>query len=353
MKTGKLPESALGRSVLKQVHTGNHRISHPVIRMCLENTKGAAIGSDCAFFAASDGQILAWCAQEAAVAVKADAEEAAVLVQKCVNNLAAAGAKPATAQIALMMPLESEESDVKALMAQITKACSLAGMAIAGGDTNVTFAVNMPIVTITAIGTVSKDGLHDVSMAKAGEDVILSKWIGLEGTAALAKAFEEKILKRYPAYLAEEAAGFGGYLSVEKEAQIAAQHGATAMHDLSQGGIFGGLWELAEGAGLGLTVDLKKIPIRQETVEVCEVCGVNPYEMRSGGSLLITAPSGEEIVAALEAADIPATVIGKLHEGQDRIIQNGEEVRYLDRPKGVDHMAECIRGAGNNAHDEK
>ena len=342
MKTGKLPESALKRSVLKQVHTGNHRIKPSVSGMILENTKGAAIGSDCAFFAASDGQVLAWCAQEAAVAGKADAGIPAALVQKCVNNLAAAGACPASAQIDIFLPEKYEEPKLKALMDQLSAACTAHGMEIAGGDTNVTSCVTAPIVTITAIGVTDREGMRDLGMAKAGQDLVLSKWIGLEGTAMLAKAFEEKLCSRYPAYLVKEAAGFDRFLSVEEEAKIAVKNGAAAMHDLSQGGVFGALWELAEGAGLGLCVDLKKIPIRQETVEVCEVCGVNPYEMRSGGSLLMTAQDGKTLVKALEAADIPATVIGKLTEGSDRILQNEEEVRFLDRPKGVDLIAEAL-----------
>lgn len=343
MRTGKLPESALTRSVLKQVHTGNHRIGRSSSDLILENTKGAAIGSDCAFFAVPDGQILAWCAQEAAVAGKADAGEAAALVRKCANNLATAGAIPASAQISIMLPEESTESEVKSLMAELTKACVAHKMKIAGGDTNVTFAVKVPIVTVTAIGILEKGKLHDLSMAKAGQDLILTKWVGLEGTAILAKAFREKLLKRYPAYLVEEAESFDNYLSVSEEARVAAEHGAMAMHDLSQGGVFGALWELAEGAGLGLDVDLKKIPIRQETVEVCEVCGVNPYEMQSGGSLLVTAVDGEGVIRALEEAGIPARIIGKLTEGQDRILRNEEEIRYLDRPRGTSRICEVMK----------
>ena len=345
MKTGKLPESALKRSVLKQVHTGNHRISRPFMGMILENTKGAAIGSDCAFFSASGGQILAWCAQEAAVAVKADAGKMAVLVQKCVNNLAAAGAKPASAQISLMLPETCEEGDVKEIMANLSAACASQGMEIAGGDTNVSAYVTAPILTITAIGVVSEEGIHDLSMAKAGQDLVLSKWIGLEGTSLLAKTYRKELLGRYPAFLVDEATGFDRFLSVTEEAFIASKHGVSAMHDLSMGGVFGALWELAEGANLGLEVDFKKIPIRQETVEVCEVCGVNPYEMKSGGSLLMTSDDGERIVQALAAAGIPAVIIGKLTDGLDRIVRNEEEVRFLDRPKGADVLAERMKEA--------
>ncbi len=343
MRTGKLPESALNRSVLKQVHTGNHRISHPFSGKILENTKGAAIGSDCAFFAASSGQVLAWCAQEAAVAGKAGAGKAAELVQKCANNLAASGTHPASAQISIMLPEECEEALVKELMEEITTACVSLGMEIAGGDTNVTDAVTQPILTITAIGVAKAGEIPSLAKAKPGQALVLSKWIGLEGTAVLTESFREKLLERYPAYLVDEAAGFGKYLSIEKEAKIATKAGVAAMHDLSMGGVFGGLWELAEGAGLGLEVDLKKIPIRQETVEVCEVCGVNPYEMRSGGSLLMATEDGEALAAALEAEGIPAAVIGRLTGKQDRILLNEEEIRFLDRPRGTDVIAEKLR----------
>ena len=323
MKTGKLAESVLQRSVLKQLHQG----------------KSASVGADCAFFTPGNDQVLAWCVQEAAVAVQAGRGELTRLFVKAANNLAAAGAVPVSAQLALMLPVECEETAVKMLMEQAVMACGELKMELAGGDTNVSRAVSMPIASVTAIGTVKQGERHDLSLAKAGQDLVLSKWIGLEGTAILAETYNKVLSERYPAYLVEEAAGFDKMLSVIPEAKIACANGACALHDLSQGGVFGALWELAEGSGLGLTADLKKIPIRQETVEVCEVCGVNPYEMRSGGSLLMTAQDGMALVEALEKEGIPAAVIGKLTDSRDRMIVHGEEIRYLDRPRGEDSIS--------------
>ena len=323
MKSGKLAESVLKRSVLRQIHGEKQ-----------------GVGSDCAFFSVPNGQILAWCAQEAAVAVQADAGEAATLVQKAANNLAVGGAKPVSAQIALMLPEGTQEALVKVIMAEVAEACEANSMTISGGDTNVTSAVNVPILTVTAMGVLEESKKRDLSLARAGQDIVATKWIGLEGTAILARMHRERLMQRFPAYLVEEAAGFDRYLSVLPEAEIALQNQVCAMHDLSQGGIFGGLWELAEGAGLGLDVELKRIPIRQETVEVCEVCGVNPYEMRSSGCLLMTARDGEALVQALESKGISACVIGRLTDGQDRMIRNEEEIRYLDRPRGGDPIWE-------------
>lgn len=123
------------------------------------------------------------------------------------------------------------------------------------------------------------------------------------------------------------------WMSVVPEAAIAVKSGVCAMHDVSEGGIFGALWELAERAGVGLHIDLKKIPLRQETVEVCEYCNVNPYELLSGGCLLMAAEDGEALKSRLEAEGIPAAVIGKTVAGKERIIRNEDEVRYMDRPQ--------------------
>ena len=72
------------------------------------------------------------------------------------------------------------------------------------------------------------------------------------------------------------------------------------MHDVTEGGIFGALWEMAEASGVGLEIDLKKIPIRQETVEVCEFFGVNPYLLISSGCMLMAAQDGNHLVRELE-----------------------------------------------------
>jgi len=330
MKSGKLAETVLKRSVLNEIKQQ-------------KEYKSAAIGSDCAFFSVREGDLIVWRSQEAAVAVQADMVSLSQLVMKCANNLAAAGATPISAQIAVMLPENIEESLVKELVLQMVLTCNELGVELTGGDTNVSYAVNAPIATVTMMGTADKNKVRTLKDAKAGQDIVVSKWIGLEGTAILARACREELLARYPEYLVDEAMNFEKDLLVGKEALVAVSSGVGAMHDLSQGGIFGGIWELAEGSGLGLTADLRKIPIRQETVEVCEVCGVNPYEMRSGGSLLMTADDGEALVQALAKEQIPATVIGKLTDSRDRILINEEEVRYLTRPDGRDVITEKLQ----------
>ncbi len=327
MKIGKVSESVLKRSILRQLKTKRKEV------LC-----GAGVGDDCAIFAFSDTEILASCVQEAAVAVQADMGSAtavtmAHLIQKCANNLAVSGAQPIAAMITLLLPETVEEADIKALMMQAERTCESLSMQIAGGQTRVDKALNAPIAVVTGYGKVLRTEYRMAKNAKPGQDIVVSKWIGLEGTALLAKQNQDKLLERYPAYLVEEAQGFDRYLSILPEAATAMKSGVCAMHDASEGGIFAALWELAEGAGVGLTIDLKKLPLKQETVEVCECCNVNPYELKSGGCLVMTSEDGAGLVEALRAEGIPAVVVGRLTDSNDRIIRNEDEVRYMDRPR--------------------
>ena len=156
--------------------------------------------------------------------------------------------------------------------------------------------------------------------------------MGCEGAGLLATRYEERLAERYPLHMIEKAQAFLQELSILPEAATAIKSNAGAMHDVSGGGIFASLWELAESAGVGLAVDLKAIPIRQECVEVCEFFGISPYEMLSGGSLLITTDNGEHLVRDLKEAGILAAVIGKITDNNDRVVINQEEKRFLDRP---------------------
>ena len=166
-----------------------------------------------------------------------------------------------------------------------------------------------------------------------GDDIVVTKWIGLEGTSIAAKEKETLLLESFAPSFVETAKKFDQYLSVIPEAKIAGEWGVSAMHDITEGGVFGALWEMGSGSGVGLDIDLKAIPIRQETVEVCEVLGLNPYILMSSGSMMIAAKDGYGLVRKLKLAGIEAAVVGKATDGNDRILRNGEDTRYLDKPQ--------------------
>ena len=104
------------------------------------------------------------------------------------------------------------------------------------------------------------------------------------------------------------------------------------MEAVEKGGILAALWDMAERYQAGLAVYLRRIPIRQETVEICEALDLNPYELLSGGCALFAADNGNDVLFQLEEAGICGAVIGKVTGGRDRLILNGEVRSYLNRP---------------------
>ena len=236
MNSGKVPVNVLKRSVLRQLK--NKRI---------EIADSAGLGADCAVFAPfSKGQMVT-CVQEGVVELQcendlaeAEREDLSVMpmrriFQKCVNNLAAAGAEPVAAELVIFLPETVEEPELKALMEEAERAATDLNIQIIGGQTRVSSAVRQPIATATGYGILSEAAVTQVSAGKklAGQDIIITKWIGLEGTADLATRNREKLLERYPAYLVEEAAAFDRYYSILPEAATAVKSGGCTMHDVS------------------------------------------------------------------------------------------------------------------------
>ena len=319
MEIGKLPESVLKRSVFKQLHT-----TRPDV------LQGAGVGEDCALLQLADDEMFVVSTDPITSASK-DAGRLAIRVT--LNDLATTGAEPVAVLVTALLTPETTEPEVKALIGQLEEECAKSNVQIVGGHTEVTDVVRQPLLSITGIGKVKQDQYLLTGGSKAGDDIIITKWIGLEGTSIIAKEKEDRLSERLPKDLIQTGQAFDQYLSIMPEAQIAAASGAHAMHDITEGGVFGALWEVAESAGLGLEIDLLKIPVRQETIEVCEVFGINPYELISSGSLLVTTSDGTGLIRALEEAGISAAIIGKMTEGNDRIIRNGEDRRYLEPPK--------------------
>ncbi len=170
-------------------------------------------------------------------------------------------------------------------------------------------------------------------LLRPGQALVVTRWIALGGTALIADRYEEELKKRFPLSLVDAAKRFSDRSNVYKETQIVTRFGGCALYGLSQGGILGALWEAAEQAKVGLKIDLRRIPIRQETVEICEYFDVNPYYLYSAGSLLIGTDHVGELTEAFSRVGIPVTVIGRVTSGRKRILRNGEKESYLNRPQ--------------------
>lgn len=319
MKIGKVPESVLKRSVLRQIHTKRKEI-----------LLGAGVGEDCAAVKLAEDEIFV-VSTDPVTGATTDIGNLAIHIT--INDLASAGAEPVGVMLTILLPEGAAEDDLKKIMGQMEVVCREANVQIMGGHTEVTKAVNQPLVNVCGIGKAKEGKLVSTAGAKPGDDILVSKWIGLEGTSIIAKEKEEELSCRFPLSLIKTAQGFDQYLSVLPESVKAVKLGVNAMHDVTEGGIFGALWELAESSGVGLEIDLKKIPVKQETIEVCEFFGINPYELVSSGCMLMTSSDGNMLVRELEKDGIHAVVIGKAVDGNERVLLNEEERRFLEPPK--------------------
>lgn len=319
MEVGKIAETVLKRSVFKQIKRRRDEV-----------LVSPGVGKDCAVFTVEPDEAIVMSTDPITGTVN---EIGTLAVHITVNDIASSGAEPVGILLSIILPEGSEEKDLKQMMKEIEAASQELNIEVMGGHTEVSRAVNQPIVTVTGVGKLKKDEIITTGDLKPGQELVMTKWAGLEGTAILAKDKGEELLTRYPADLIESAQEMIKHISVVKEARIAKKHGVIAMHDVTEGGIFGALWEVAAASDVGLSVDLKKIPLRQETVEVCEFFDLNPYMLMSSGCMLMAADHGNELVEALLREGIPAAVIGRITEGRDRIIINEDEKRFLEPSK--------------------
>lgn len=191
-------------------------------------------------------------------------------------------------------------------------------------------AAELPSVIVTCEGTelpVKKEFVRPV-----GYDLLVMGYAGLEGMLRIAEEQEETVAKRYPASFLHLIYGHTEEIFGLKKAAAARAANIPILHHVGQGGIFKALWDFAAETGCGLDADLRKIPILQETIEVCELFGMNPYQLTSAGCFLLAVRDGNEALRKIRQQGEEACLIGKLTGGNDKVLRNEGEIRYVDRP---------------------
>jgi hydrogenase maturation factor len=319
MKIGKIPETILKRSILKQI---NHRRDEVLV--------GPAVGEDCSVIGIVGDEVIVLSTDP----ITGTAQDIGTLaVHITANDIASSGAEVIGIMLSILLPESTTEAELRKMVQEIEMVCDQLQIEVIGGHTEVTRAVNQPIVTITGIGKIKKSDMVKTSGARPGQEIVMTKWAGLEGTAIIAKAKEQELLTKYSAGFIEEAQKLLNYISVVPESRIAMRVGVSSMHDVTEGGIFGALWEIGSASKVGIEVDLQKIQLKQETVEICEFYDLNPYMLISSGCMLIVCDRANLLVDQLKEEGISACVIGRITDSNDRIVINGEEQRYLEPPR--------------------
>lgn len=248
------------------------------------------------------------------------------------NDIATSGVPPRWILLLVLVPTPDDEDLLEQIMRDASRAADEIGVSIIGGHTGYTSGLSRSLAAVTAMGTASGRRLVRTSGARPGDHVLITKGIGLEGTAILAQDFsdiaEELGVTRQDL---KEAQRLMGEVSVIPEALVMSEHGATAIHDVTRGGVLETLLEIAQLSHVGIEVDASRLPIPPVVARFAQALQFDPLRMISSGTLAASIPADRaaEVTDALTKKGVPFADVGRVIEGVGvRLHRKEETVLY-------------------------
>jgi hydrogenase maturation factor len=258
------------------------------------------------------------------------------------SDAATSGIRPGYITMDLNLPLSITRESFDALWSVMHRECEKIGMAIVSGHTGRYEGCGYPMIGgATVIGIGPKEGYVTPDMARQGDVVIITKGAAIEAAGLFAVTFPQRVADRYGAAAAREAEEIFWQMSVVEDALTAVEagvreNGVTAMHDATECGVWGGLFEVARASGVGIAVDKDKIIVQDAVRNVCDLFGIDPYSSISEGTLIITCRPhvAKEVVRRLGDKGIPSTMVGEIVESRQglRVFEKGT-AHELTHPK--------------------
>ncbi|QRN85100.1 AIR synthase family protein [Clostridia bacterium] len=263
----------------------------------------------------------------------ADEEGGYLSILVSCNDVLSNGAEPVGILLTLLLREGETVEKAEKIMASAHRGAKELHVEIIGGHTEITPGLNQTILSVTAIGRATKKELLHAEDIEFGDGLVLTKGAGIEGTAILCSDYPEQMRKLLGDEQWKKGKDMLQEISVYKEAMLAKQFELHAMHDVTEGGVFGACYEMAVASKSGLTVNTDSIELRPSTKKICESIGLDPYRLISSGSLLIATPQADELVEYLNENQVAATRIGTFHEGKIQI-QDAQGLRMMKPPQG-------------------
>jgi hydrogenase expression/formation protein HypE len=253
------------------------------------------------------------------------------------NDIATFGCQPLFLVSCILLPEKAEEKAVEIISSQMNEAAKDLGIAIIGGHCETTPGLSHPIVVGCMMGIIEKGKYVTAAGAKPRDLIILTKSVGIEGTAILATDREAQLTRVLSPRLLENAKDFYKRISVVKDAMTAFNTGGVhAMHDPTEGGVSGAIHEMADASNLGVKISKDKIRVEPETLRICQAYSIDPLQLIASGSLLIAADpdSADKMIKTLRNNKIEAEIIGEfLSSPQKRLITDKTgKTEKLQRP---------------------
>jgi hydrogenase expression/formation protein HypE len=319
---GKLPPELLAR-LLAGIHIQDERV-----------LIGPGTGLDCAVIEMGDRLLV----------VKTDpvtfASDAIgwYAVQVNANDIATSGAEPRWFLATCLLPPGMCESGVNSIARQLTDACDALGISLIGGHTEITHGIDRPILCGTMIGEVNTPDLITPRGSQPGDNILLTKGIPIETVSLLAREFPDRMRETLGDEKSKQAASYltDPGISVVRDARVAIKAGkVSAMHDPTEGGLAGALWELADACRHRLVVEPDKVYIPELAAEICSAFQLDPFASLASGALLLTASVSDtkSILQAYQEAKIRCNIIGHVEAGQAEVLALDTGVtKLLQRP---------------------
>ncbi len=318
MATGKLPNELLS-SILNKNITLNRE----------EVLVGARVGLDTAILDLGDELVVL--STDPITGAAANIGSLSVIVS--INDIATSGGEPVCLLLTILAPPGSTVEEIEAIHADATKEAEKHNVVVVGGHTEITDAVTRYVLSTTVIGKLPREKRQDYSKIAFGDSIYLTKDIGLEGTAILANDREGLLQPYFSDEEIDLAKSYADNLSVLKEGRAATKLGVQYLHDVTEGGIYGAVYEASQGIGKGMKIYRDKLPITPITERVCDLFHIDPLGLISSGSMLMIVPEDKRalVKGEFEAQGLKVTWIGEVIDGVS-VLDEGGELRVIPAP---------------------
>ena len=314
-----LPTGKLDSDLLKQIVFDKITYRNPDVRV------RPGIGEDCAVMDFGDYD----CVMSTDPITSAVNDIGRLAIHITCNDIASNGVQPLGIMLAVMLPEGTTDADVEHIMGQAAQTAADLSVEIIGGHTEITPAVKQPVIVSTAIGKTAAGTSQSGTDMVPGDLIMMTKTCGLEGSGIIACDYaqrlrEEKDQNGDPLFTEEEierAKSFLDRVSVVREGVAAGTVGTHGMHDITEGGILGAVWEMCQISGTGAEVWEEKIPMEPETEKICKVFDIDPLRLISSGSMVIIVSEDKRqaMEDAMSAAGVRISVIGRIRTAEEGV----------------------------------
>ncbi len=341
---GKAPPEVLERAVYRSLGAKRR-----------ETILGPGRGLDNAVISAGNGRVMIVTTDPVSMIPSLGPKTSAWLsVHLIASDYTTCGLAPEFAVFDFNFPREMQAGSQESYIREVGRACKELGVAIVAGHTGSYPGAGFTVIGGGMIFGFGERGSYvDPTMARKGDVVIMTKGAAIEAAASLANSFPEQTAGAAGGELTERAKSLVKSCSTVRDALIAAsvglgEGGVTSMHDATEGGVLGGLHEMAGASRHSIVVDMRRMLLAEEAGAVCSAFAIDPFTSLSEGTLLVTASEAVagEVVSRLARGGISAAAIGTVKEGSGLWTRDRKGRLIMFRPGADPYWGAYARAAG-------